>query len=313
MPRVIPTGEAAPIEFSELIAALDAPGFDPRDEESFAAMAPLLRGLAANRAFLADFAVTELKDRCAAQSRDNAYTPQVLMLHRAGANYFVRANFWPSPGDPIFKASGASPFFYYMPHDHNFSFLTVGYLGPGYWSDYYEYDHDAALGVPGEKVALKFVERARLEPGKVMLYRANRDVHLQLPADAMSVSINIMEATPEVSLSNQYRFDVERGEIAGILNNSATEALLAIAANHGGGDAREVVESFAARHPDERIRFAALRELALAEADIDAGLERLDGGRDSPSRFVAEMCAREAARLAANRGWLERGVQPSTR
>ena len=42
----------------------------------------------------------------------------------------------------MFKASGISPFFYHVPHDHNFSFLTVGYLGPGYWSEYYEYDYE---------------------------------------------------------------------------------------------------------------------------------------------------------------------------
>ena len=29
-----------------------------------------------------------------------------------------------------------------------------------------------------------------------MLYRAHRDVHNQLPADEMSVSINIMDASP---------------------------------------------------------------------------------------------------------------------
>jgi hypothetical protein len=313
MPRVIPTEDVPPIELGELVAALDESGFDPRDEESFAAMGPLLRGLAANRTFLADIAVAELKDRCAAQSRANGYTPQVLMLHPAGRNYFIRANFWPGPSDPIFRSSGPSPFFYYLPHDHNFSFLTVGYLGPGYWSDYYEYDPEGVVGYPGEKVGLRFVERARLEPGKVMLYRAHRDVHLQLPADEMSISINIMEATPEVARASQYRFDVERGEIASILNSTTTEALLAIAANQGGENARDVVETFAARHHDERIRFAALRELALSEPDIDTGLDRLARGRASPSRFVAEMCALEAARLAANRGWLERDAQPSVR
>ena len=53
------------------------------------------------------------------------------MLHRASEKYFIRANFWPSERDSVFKASGNSPFFYHVPHDHNFSFLTVGYLGPG--------------------------------------------------------------------------------------------------------------------------------------------------------------------------------------
>jgi len=308
MPRVIDLEEAAPIDFGDFIAALDASRFDPRDEESFVAVAPLLKRLAANRSFLADLAVAELKDRCARQDEANGYTPQVLMLHRASEAYFIRANFWPGPRDPIFKASGPGPFFYHVPHDHNFSFLTVGYFGPGYWSDYYEYDRSDVVGYPGEKVDLRFVERARLEQGKVMLYRAHRDVHLQLPADEMSISINIMESDPALNFADQFRFDVEKCEIAGMLNVTSTEALLALAANFPDGNARDLVEDFAAGHPCARIRFTALRELAAAEPDIDDGLEILARGERSPERLIARLSAAEAERLRANRGWLERAL-----
>jgi hypothetical protein len=307
MPRIICCREdEAPIALGDLVAALNDEGFDPADEESFAAAGPLLKRLANNRDFLAEIAVAELKDRCTRQSLENRYSSQVLILHRASEKYFIRANFWPSERDSLFKASGHSPFFYHVPHDHNFSFLTVGYLGPGYWSEYYEYDYDKTVGLPGEKVDLRFVEKARLEAGKVMLYRAHRDVHNQLPADDMSVSINIMHATPSLPFLDQYRFDVKTCEIVSILNNSATEALLALAANHEGGNARDLVESFAAGHPSERIRFAALRELAAAEPVLEAGVERLARGRHSPSAFVAAMSAHELARLQAARHWIER-------
>jgi hypothetical protein len=306
VPRVIHCPEEDAIELGDLVAALNGEDFDPTDEDSFAAAGPLLKRLANNRHFLAEVAVAELKDHCTRQSMESRYSSQVIMLHRASEKYYIRANFWPSERDSVFKASGNSPFYYHVPHDHNFSFLTVGYLGPGYWSDYYEYDPETVIGLPGEKVDLRFVERSRLEPGKVMLYRAHRDVHDQLPADAMSVSINIMHAAPGLPFLNQYRFDVKRCEIAGILNGSATEALLALAANHGGGNARDVVESFAARHPCDRIRFAALRELATAEPDLETGLERLARGTGDGSRFVAGMSARELARLEANRSWIER-------
>ena len=179
-------------------------------------------------------------------------------------------------------------------------------MGPGYWSDYYEYDQGTVTGVPGEKVDLRFIERSRLERGKVMLYRAGLDVHDQLPADEMSVSINIMEDSPVLSFRNQYRFDPKTCEIVGILNRSSTEALLALAANHGGGNGRDLAESFAATHPCERIRFTALRELAGAEHSLDAGLALLERGRDSPSRFVAGMSALESARIEAVRAWIER-------
>jgi hypothetical protein len=307
VPRIIACpDDDAPIALGDLIAALNEEAFDPADEDSFAAAGPLLKRLANNRSFLAEIAVAELKDRCARQGLESRYSSQVIMLHRASEKYFIRANFWPSERDSVFRASGHSPFFYHVPHDHNFSFLTVGYFGPGYWSDYYEYDPETVVGLPGEKVDLRFVERSRLEPGKVMLYRAHRDVHDQLPADAMSVSINIMHAVPGLPFLNQYRFDVKSCEIAGILNRSSTEALLALAANHDGGDARDLVESFAARHPCDRIRFAALRELAAAEPDLDAGLERLARGAATGNRFVAEMSAHESARLEANRSWIER-------
>jgi hypothetical protein len=306
MPRVIACDESDSIELGDLIAALNEDGFDPADEDSFAAAGPLLKRLANNRTFLADIAVAELKDRCARQGLENRYSSQVIMLHRAAEKYFIRANFWPSERDSVFKTSGTSPFFYHIPHDHNFSFLTVGYLGPGYWSEYYEYDFDAVTGLPGEKVDLKFIEKSRLEPGKVMLYRAHRDVHDQLPADEMSVSINIMHATPGLAFLNQYRFDVKSCEIAGILNKSSTEALLALAAHQTGGNGRDLVEHFAARHPCERTRFAALRELAAAESDVDAALERLSAGAGG-GRFIASMSAMEAAKLAAGRAWVERG------
>jgi hypothetical protein len=305
MARVIPCKDEKAISLGDLVQALNDKAFDPADEDSFAACAPLLKALANNRNFLAEIAIAELKDRCTRQSLENRYSSQVIMLHRASEKYFIRANFWPSERDSVLKASGPSPFFYHVPHDHNFSFLTVGYLGPGYWSEYYEYDYETVVGVPGEKVDLKFVERARLDQGKVMLYRAHKDVHNQLPADKMSISINIMEASNRLPFLSQYRFDVKKCEIAGILTNSSTEALLALAANQG-GNGRDVVESFARHHPCDRIQFAALRELAGAEAEVDAGLELLGRAAESPNAYVAAMSALEAARMHANRAWTER-------
>lgn len=307
MPRVIDCPESEPLELAELVQALNDERFDPADEDSFAAAGPWLKRLAANRRFLADIAVAELKDRCGRQERENRYSSQVIMLHRASEKYFIRANFWPSPRDSVFKASGTSPFFYHVPHDHNFSFLTVGYLGPGYWSEYYEYDYESVVGLPGEKVDLRFIEKAKLDPGKVMLYRAHKDVHNQLPADEMSVSINIMEASPRLPFLAQYRFDPARCEIAGVLTRSSSEALLALAANHDGGDARDLVESFARHHPCERLQFAALRELAAAPGGSDAGLDVLARGAASPNRWIAGMAAQEMSRVEAARGWIERG------
>ena len=305
MARVIPCDDEDAIGLGDLVQALNDDGFDPADEESFAAAAPLLKRLANNREFLAELAIAELKDRCHRQSLENGYSSQVIMLHRASDKFFIRANFWPSARDSVVKTSGLAPFFYHVPHDHNFSFLTVGYLGPGYWSEYYEYEYGKVVGLPGEKVDLKFIETSRLDQGKLMLYRAHRDIHNQLPADDLSVSVNIMQASNHLPFLSQYRFDVEKCEVAGILTRTSSEALLAIAANHDGGNARDLVESFAAHHPCDRIQFAAIRELAASAPDIDSGLETLARGAASPNRFVSQMSAREISSVKANRAWIE--------
>lgn len=297
MPRLIDAGGISPIALAELVEYLESPAFDPDDEESFAAAGPWLARLGANRDFLADLAIAELKNRFRLQSERNAYGAQVMMVHAPGRKYFIRANFWPASHETVMRASGAAPFFYGVAHDHNFSFLTVGYKGPGYWSDYYEYDYDAAAGVPGEAVALRFIERSRLAEGKLMLYRAHRDVHRQLPADSLSVSLNIMAASPRTPWLDQYRFDVDHGRIDGILSHSASEALLTLAAHFGGPDAFDVAHDFARGHPSGRMRVAALRAVASAAEGLDAKRSILLDGARQADAFVAGHCRMLLGRL----------------
>jgi len=305
VPRVIHCPDEDAIELGDLVAALNAEDFDPTDEDSFAAAGPLLKRLANNRDFLADVAVAELKDRCTRQSLENRYSSQVIMLHRASEKYYIRANFWPSERDSVFKASGNSPFYYHVPHDHNFSFLTVGYLGPGYWSDYYEYDYRKVVGYPGEPVDLKFIEKSRLEQGKVMLYRAHKDIHLQLPADAMSVSLNIVEAAHSSAFRDQYRFDLATNTVDGIITRMSLEPMLALAAHYGGEEGMDLIDTFVGGHPSDRIRWSALRARAAAAPSLDARIQVFEDGARTDSRLVSAMAKREIARLEAGRAWIE--------
>lgn len=298
MPRIIPCGEEEACGFDDFIAELDAADFDPRDEDAFAALAPTLKRLANNPDFLADRILAELESRCRHQARVNAYGFQVVLLHRA-ENYFIRANFWPSARESLVRLSGTAPFFYDVPHDHNFSFLTVGYFGPGYWSDYYEYDYDQVAGYPGEKVDLRFVERSRLEPGKVMLYRAHRDIHSQLPADSLSVSLNIMEVSEQAAWLDQYRFDTKRGEIAELLTVMPGETLLGLAVQMGGEAGQGLARDYARTHPSDRLRFgaiAALAEAAPAAAEREAILAR---GCNDPSAQIRGLCRTRLRSIAA--------------
>ena len=305
MPRLIPTAASESIELGDLVEMLETGRFDPDDEDCLASWGEPLRRLANNRRFLGDLVIDELKRSCSGTLERSQYSPQVIVLHGGSKKFLLRANFWPAEGDSLVVHSGTDPFFYGLPHDHNFSFLTVGYLGPGYWSDYYEYDYGEAVGFAGEKVDLRFVERSRLNEGKVMLYRAHRDVHSQLPADSMSVSLNILAISASHEFRDQYKFDIGRSEIVGIINSNPLEALVALAAHFGGEEGRDLLDDFAAGHPSDRIRFAAVRAMAGAADGLDGRIAIFEQAARLPNLYLSAMARREAGRLEKGRRWIE--------
>ena len=208
---------------------------------------------------------------------------------------FLRANIWPSEQDLCFRNSGAKTFVYGVPHDHNFSFLTCGYLGPGYVSDYYEYDYTDVCGVPGEDAKLQFVERAPLNEGKLMLYRAHRDVHSQLPAARLSVSLNIMHVDPAQCWYDQYGFDLENGEVSRVLSPNATEVFLRTAIASGSDEAAEFAKWVGNSHPSERLRLASFEARAGLAQDRDALWREAEA---SGSRMVTEIAAQRRRAIA---------------
>ncbi|GAA4774284.1 hypothetical protein GCM10023219_22140 [Stakelama sediminis] len=296
MPRLIDPGDQAAIEPAELVDMLAASRIDVRDEDAFAALGPSLARLGRNRSFLADAAIDALKQRRDDAARARGYGPQVLILHPPDGRFLVRANFWPARGDAVFRASGPRTFFYDLPHDHNFPFLTVGYLGPGYWSDYFEYDAQQVTGVPGSPAGLRYIERSRLEEGRLMLYRMRRDVHVQLPPDAFSVSLNILGQDPEQPWIDQYRFDIAGNRIEAGLATTASEVLLTIAAQMD-GNGRDLAERFAFSHASARMRLTAVRALVAAEADGEAAGRWLDRATADPDALVAQNACRDLEML----------------
>jgi len=271
MPRVISLADDAACSLAECVDALDQTGFDPADEGSLDHAARWLRRLGNDRTFLGDLLIEQLARRHREDLLDSAYSPQVLMLAPPNGRFFIRANIWPSLDEHMVRASGGAAFVLGLPHDHNFSFLTLGYFGPGYWSDYYEYDFEAVTGYRGEAVpSLRFVERSRLEEGKIMLYRAHLDVHAQGAADSLSVSLNVMHTTGAQGWLDQDRFDLERREIGAIISPGPSEALLKVAVGLGSEEALDLAHRFARRHPSDRARLAAWDALAARESDAAA-------------------------------------------
>lgn len=288
MPRVIDVEDAGVASLAETADELNRSGFDPGDEDSLDHAARCLRRLGNNRDFLGDLLIEELTQRHREDVLDSPYGPQVVMLVPPRGDYFIRANIWPSEQEHMIRASGASTFAIGLAHDHNFSFLTHGYFGPGYWSDYYEYDYADVTGYCGEPVpSLRFTGRSRLEQDKIMLYRAHLDVHAQLPADSLSVSLNIMHTQGAQGWLDQYRFDLERREIAAILSPGPSEAFIKLAVVLGSAEALDLAHSFARQHPSDNMRLAAWDALA-SQADSAAARDALwREAEGAGSRMVA--------------------------
>ncbi|NYF33259.1 transposase [Sphingopyxis sp. JAI108] len=293
MPLTIDPPAGSALDLAEVAARLDESGIDLTQEDSIARCAALLAGLQRNRDFLATRVIAALQASYADQLEINRYSAQVFLLHRSPRGFYLRANLWPAATDAVYAASGPAAFSFGVPHDHNFSFLTAGYFGPGYVSDYYDHDPEAIDGRLGEPLDLRFVERSTLTEGRMLLYRAHRDIHRQLPPESLSLSLNIMDEGEHVPWRDQYIVDLgqktdERGTIARRPTLTSGEMLLRCAV-HLTGNGRDIAEQFARAHPVPRVRANAIAALAAVAVDPGGVLER--GMADADAR-VRDDCAR---------------------
>ena len=296
MPRLIDNRQTCAHGLEECLDQLGS-GFDPAHEDSLANAASALGRLANHREFLGDLLVEQLKSRHRDGGHESGYGPQSIVLSPNRGGHFLRANIWPSEREACFHASGAKAFVYGVPHDHNFSFLTAGYFGPGYRSDYYEYDYEAVAGYRGETAGLRFVERSALGEGKLMLYRAHLDVHAQLPPESLSVSLNVMHIDPAQGWWDQYGFDLDSDAVTGILNPTSTECFLRCAIGLGGERALDFAEWVGRAHPSDRMRLASL-EARVALLDREGCDELWRAAEGAGSLMVAREAARRRAALA---------------
>jgi hypothetical protein len=299
MPQVIEVQEISVCSLEESIEAIGDIGFDPTCPDRLTATTNWLQRLSNNRGFLGDYLIRQLKDRHTEEPSDSGYGPQAIVLSPLRGDVFLRANIWPSESDQCFKASGARTFVYGVPHDHNFSFLTSGYFGPGYQSDYYEYDYSSVAGYPGEKPQLRFIERSALTEGKMMLYRAHRDIHSQLPPESMSVSLNVMHVNQAQNWFDQYGFDLETGELVKVLSPNSTEVFLRAGVAFGHPDALELAESFGISHPSDRMRLASFEARANLIKDKGAKDRLWREAELSGSEMVSQIAKAKRAKLAS--------------
>lgn len=284
MPIEILSNHDEIISLEEVIAYLNEYGFDPKDEKSVTNGAYQLKGLYNDREFLSNILIKELEDRCQMQNESNAYSEQSIILHNQNG-IMLRANIWPGKDHYLMRTKGKAAFYFNTPHDHNFDFLTIGYMGPGYQSEYYEYDYDKVIGYEGEPVELKYIETSCLEEGKILQYRAHKDVHQQLPAKSLSVSINIMQQNMMQPWYDQYHFDLSSKKIVKILNHVSGEILLQMAVHllpkHGQALACEYLHN----HPCDRMRHNAFQAL-LSTKSRDEAQELIEETAHSDSALL---------------------------
>lgn len=305
MPLVIDNPHEESCTLAECVAALEDIAFLADDPASTREAADWMRRLANNRDFLGELLVDQLAGRTGALI-DSAYGVQALMLSRPRLSRpgaaFLRAAIWPAPHDHAFHASGPQSFVYGIAHDHNFDFLTVGYCGPGYVSDYYEEDYQALAGYTGEGAGLRFVERSALTPGKLMLYRRHVDVHCQHPSESLSVSLNLIAVDPAQAWFDQYGFDLERGTLARLLNPNVQEVLLKVAVASGTDAALDYAAWVGAHHPSDRLRLASFAARAEIAADAEAAEAIWRAAELSGSRMVAGAARARRRMLSAREG-----------
>ncbi|MBA6417590.1 hypothetical protein H4J50_16395 [Colwellia sp. 6M3] len=184
------------ISFDEFVEYFKKQGSNPVSSNLEGAV-DMMQRLYNNREFLAQAIVDQQLKKIA-----NEYTSEVLILHRS-EHFLVRAVVWL----PVNEKENSELNHFEDIHDHNFNFITVGYLGDGYESNLWEYDIDDVVGEVGENVDFSFIERTKLKPQRVMYLRKGVDVHQQIPPSEMSVSVNVLELNKKNE--NQYFFDID--------------------------------------------------------------------------------------------------------
>jgi len=234
---------------------------DLNEDDSIISAATMLQALANNQKILID---TFNRDLLKYNIEAGASYSQSSSILGVGKNksFVVRANMWPSVAPTKLKTIENTLFSYELPHNHNFSFLTANYFGPGYETDIWECAEPKNLrGTIGEKVTIRFLERTKLDPGKQMFFRRQKDIHVQLPPEEFSMSLNLLAMTEQDQITDQFEFNIKNNCITGFPGGTMCSKrvfLMNIAGKIGDEETVDILLRIAADHPCQRTRGAAL-------------------------------------------------------
>lgn len=270
-----PNSSLVPVEAEELMASL-ARAYKGNSVEAMQEVAGKLQGVAANREFIRDALLRELR-RIAAEKNLASFAPQSFIIHRHHP-FSLRLNLWlPPVGSSRKVEQEAKIYSYGRAHDHNFSLLTVGVAGPGYRTRIFEYDFDSIEGYGGEHVDMTFLEETMLPAGKAMIYRPHRDIHVQIPPDAPSMSLNLLVEEKEIVDMPQYFFDVEKSCVLPMNDNEVGRrvSFLEAVGYFADESCTSLLFDVARQNRNPTIRAAALYAIQVGSPDRQREIEQV--------------------------------------
>ena len=148
-------------------------------------------------------------------------------------------------------------------------------------------EREPVVGYVNENVNLRSMGRFRLDQGRMILYRASRDIHQQYSPESFSVSLNLISVDFEKAAKiNQYYFDVKNSTVAGIVNRSSAEFITSIAAHFGNDNTEDLLNDLLSLKYCHRTRAAAY--VALFKRRPDRLCELIEQSRRDPSPFVSK-------------------------
>lgn len=183
IPRSEPSNDVEPLTLDAFIRICNRVGVID-SEARFLQVLPALRRLSMNKRMLVDHLDALLE-------RGDQEVPQSILLG-GGEHFYIRAMIWPAmPADEM-DAATLYRYAYCVPHDHNFSFMTIGYLGSGYRTRFFRSDRGLREVEVSDRLSLSGDEEFNLREGDVAIVDEYDDVHIQYPPESMSVSLNVV-------------------------------------------------------------------------------------------------------------------------
>lgn len=263
--------------------------------DSIKSAAPMLLKLSNNKDTLPKAICEELKNPDKPFQQGNTYQTSGYILYK-NADFIVRAVCWIPDKNRKVLSTEIDPglLIYEAPHDHDFSFLTVGYYGPGYHTETYEYDYDSVLGEPNENVEMKEIPFNKLNPDQTFFFRAGKEIHLQLPPDDLSISLNfIVRKRGSQRFMDQYWFDLKNKKIVRSLENDTFRRAqtIHVIADLLGQDCVEDFYKIKDSHSCRRTRIEIMKQLAKFDPE---SLEKIWLNAANSSDPVLEHAANNA-------------------